>query len=109
MKATQAPIPLAYVATPKSKLLVGRVSTAIPVDSFLVFRKVEDAYEIQVVVQSGDTSDPQALASFLDPADVDAGELLHAACLAFESTAKPKPKRKPKSKTPATTTKGLKK
>lgn len=79
------------VTTIKTRLLLAKAEREIPADCYLVLRKVEELYQIVVVEQSGDTSDPAVLASFIDPTDVDAGEALHAACIALE---KPRSTRK---------------
>ena len=83
------------IATPKTKLLLAKAEREIPADSYLVLRRIDDAYQLVVVQQSGDTTDPITLASFIAPEDVDAGEAFHAACIALETT---KPKRKPRKR-----------
>lgn len=83
------------VATPKTRLLLAKAERAIPEDAYLVLRKIDDAYQIMVIEQSHDTTDPVVLASFISPEDVDAGEAFHAACIALENT---KPKRKPRKR-----------
>jgi hypothetical protein len=83
------------VATVKTKLLLAKAEREIPEDAYLVLRKIENEYQIVVVEQSGDTSDPITLAAFFAPEDVDANEAFHAACIALEST---KPKRKPRKR-----------
>jgi hypothetical protein len=87
------------VATVKTKLLLAKAEREIPVDAYLVLRKIDDVYQLVVVEQSNDTSDPVSLASFIAPEDVDAGEAFHAACIALEAT---KAKRKPRKKKNAT-------
>lgn len=90
---------MVYVETPATKLILAKAEREIPADSFLVLRKIEQIYQLVIVEQSGDTSDPVTLASFLAPEDVDAGEAFHAACIAIETT---KPKRKSRKAKKAT-------
>ena len=87
------------VSTGRTKLLLAKAEREIPAASYLVLRKIDDSYQILAVEQSGDSSDPVTLASFIAPEDVDAGEALHAACIALETT---KPKRKPRKRKNAT-------
>ena len=95
--------PMRSIATAKTKLLLAKAEREIPAESYLVLRKIEDCYQIVIVQQSGDPSDPATLASFLAPEDVDAGEAFHAACIALETTKATRKTRKRKNATASRT------
>lgn len=92
MKATD-PIPMQFIEADRTKLLLGKCERPIPMDSYFVLRRVADQYQLLVVEQSNDLSDPVSLAAFLSPEDIDANERIHAACIALEAGKK---KRKPR-------------
>lgn len=94
------PITLTYIETATAKLLVGRIEEPIAEDSFVVFHRVSaDEYQLQVVSQSGDQSDPVSLASILPAELIDANEQVHAAMIATQARRAPtKAARKRKAK-----------
>jgi hypothetical protein len=101
MKLTQK-IPMPFADCGGTKFVVGRNDEAIQANSVLLLVKLGDnRFELRVVANSGDVTDPLMLAAFIDAAQVDAMEKQIAAMLA---NPKQPPKRKTKARATARTT-----
>lgn len=75
-------IPLEFVEIPGGRMLVGQTDANVKRGSCLVLRKIAGQYELCIVESLEQPRDPEALASFVLPEDVDATKAVHAACLA---------------------------
>jgi len=90
-------LPMHRLDATAASYLHATVADPVPAGAVLVLRKRPDgAFELVVIVQPNDATDPILLASFLDPAIVDAIRAESIASVVMKT--KPKRSRKAKSK-----------
>lgn len=99
MKLTQT-IPMPFVQCGDTKLVCGKSVDAIPQGSVLLLVKLGASdFELRVVSESGDESDPLLLASFIDPDAVDDIQRAVAKSIALDKPKRPRRPRKSKATT----------